>query len=84
MVKLNLKPALTVRATLRSEYGAEVKLMPASNNTIRLQLMSALLMGNAEVSSDEANRLTRGTDGGLYVPDSLVPDPLAYYILAKA
>jgi hypothetical protein len=36
------------------------------------------------VSTDPDNRLTRGADDGLYVKDDLTPDPLAYYILAKA
>lgn len=35
------------------------------------------------ISADPDNRLATGTDGGLYVRDDLVPDPLAYYILAK-
>ena len=34
------------------------------------------------VSADPDNRLTTGSDDGLYVPD-LAADPLAYYILAK-
>lgn len=38
----------------------------------------------ASISTDQYNRLTRGTDDGLYVKDDLTPDPLAYYILAKA
>lgn len=37
----------------------------------------------AEISTDPENRLTRGLDDGLLVPE-LVADPLAYYILAKA
>jgi hypothetical protein len=36
------------------------------------------------VSTDPDNRLRLGSDAGMYVPDDLVPDPLAYYILAKA
>lgn len=36
------------------------------------------------ISADPDNRATLGSDGGVYVPDDLVPDPLAYYILAKA
>ena len=36
------------------------------------------------ISADADNRATLGTDGGVYVRDDLVPDPLAYYILAKA
>lgn len=36
------------------------------------------------ISTDPGNRATLGSDNGLYVRDDLVPDPLAYYILAKA
>ena len=35
------------------------------------------------ISEDPSNRLTQGSDNGLYVLDDLIPDPLAYYILAK-
>ena len=35
------------------------------------------------ISADADNRITTGSDAGLYVRDDLVPDPLAYYILAK-
>lgn len=38
----------------------------------------------AAISTDPDNRATLGTDGGVYVRDDLTPDPLAYYILAKA
>ena len=40
--------------------------------------------GQTHISADTPNRLRWGSDGGLYVPDELAPDPLAYYILAKA
>lgn len=36
------------------------------------------------ISEDPNNRATLGSDGGVFVPDDFVPDPLAYYILAKA
>ncbi len=36
------------------------------------------------ISADPGNRATLGTDNGVYVRDDLIPDPLAYYILAKA
>lgn len=35
------------------------------------------------ISMDTNNRLSKGTDDGLFVPD-IAADPLAYYILAKA
>lgn len=37
----------------------------------------------AVISTDPDNRLVRGLDAGLLVPE-LVTDPLAYYILAKS
>jgi hypothetical protein len=40
-------------------------------------------IGAAEISADPNNRITFGTDLKLYVADDLIPDPLAYYILAK-
>jgi hypothetical protein len=40
-------------------------------------------VGAAEISADPSNRITFGSDLKLYVSDDLIPDPLAYYILAK-
>lgn len=42
------------------------------------------MSGASAISADPGNRATLGTDSGVYVRDDLVPDPLAYYILAKA
>lgn len=38
----------------------------------------------ATVSPNPDNRLVVAGDGGLYVPNDLATDPLAYYILAKS
>lgn len=35
------------------------------------------------ISTDPDNRLTRGSDAGLYVPE-LTVDPLAYYVISKS
>lgn len=35
------------------------------------------------ISEDAGNSIVNGTDGGLYSPDALPTDPLAYYILAR-
>lgn len=40
--------------------------------------------GALSISADANNRAQLGTDGGVYVSDELTPNPLAYYILAKA
>ena len=36
------------------------------------------------ISNDAGNAITHGTDGGLYAPDDIPTDPLAYYILARS
>ena len=40
--------------------------------------------GSPVISADAENRIELGGDGGLYVLDNLVPDPLAYYILSRS
>ena len=44
----------------------------------------ASVPGDVTISADSDNRLTVGRDGGLYVRDNFVPDPVAYFILAKS
>jgi hypothetical protein len=36
------------------------------------------------ISNDPGNALTAGSDQGLYVPDDITADPLAYYILSRS
>lgn len=36
------------------------------------------------VSADPGNFMEVGGDGGLYVPDDIPTDPLAYYLLARS
>lgn len=43
----------------------------------------ASVQGDVTISADADNRITTGSDSGLYVRDDLAPDPLAYYLLAK-
>ncbi len=40
-------------------------------------------VGGADISADAGNAITTGTDDGLFAPDDIASDPLAYYILAK-
>lgn len=42
------------------------------------------LQGSGNISADPGNALTEGSDAGLYVPDDIPSDPLAYYILARS
>lgn len=55
-------------------------------STVRTALSDALDdigVGATFISADENNRLKKGQDGGYYVSDDFIPDPLAHYILAK-
>ena len=81
---LAVRPAITVRATLRPACGGELHLRPC-DPALTMHLTPLLQVDSgAHISSDAGNRAVAGSDGGLYVPDDLTPDPLAYYILAKA
>lgn len=74
LVTLTIRdPALDVRLSVSDA--------PASVVVLRVNDMPG---GYAAISTDPDNRLRRGSDGGLLVPDSLSPDPLAYYILARS
>ncbi|QDP50344.1 MAG: putative tail fiber protein [Prokaryotic dsDNA virus sp.] len=56
------------------------------DTTVRTALSEALDdigVGATFISADENNRLKVGQDGGYYVSDDFIPDPLAHYILAK-
>lgn len=44
----------------------------------------ALVESASAISADADNRLIAGTDGKLFVSDTLNPDPLMYYILARS
>ena len=80
---LAVRPAITVRATLRPACGGELHLRPC-DPVLTMHITPLLQVGGgANISADPGNRAVAGTDGGVYVRDDLVPDPLAYYILAK-
>lgn len=40
--------------------------------------------GAGSISTDAGNAIVTGSDDGLYAPDALPTDPLAYYILARS
>jgi len=46
--------------------------------------LSGGAQNNPTISTDDDNRLQLGGDGGLFVLDNLVPDPLSYYILSRS
>lgn len=80
-----LEPRYTARATLTGSTPGTLQLR-AISASLSVSLMP-FLKGDpgsaAAISADAENRLTNGTDGGLFVPE-LTVDPVAYYILAKA
>jgi hypothetical protein len=77
--------SVTTNSTVVTNY-SEKETLVAITKTKTVEIASVAKWDGAvtKVSSDADNRLTKGTDGGLYVSNALDPDPLAYYILAKA
>lgn len=63
--------------------GTETAVVSATDTIVVLSGQMGPPGEGAAISSDIDNRLTRGTDLGLFVPEIYI-DPLAYYILAKA
>jgi hypothetical protein len=59
-----------------------VAIAVASKDTVE-SIKDQIIASTAFISTDENNRLTRGSDGGFYVLNDFNPDPLAHYILAK-
>lgn len=59
----------------------------AAQAPVRLLTMEQSMRGPAGsgslISTDTNNRIRRGSDNGLFVPDEPYPDPLAHYILTR-
>lgn len=73
-------------ATEAQKYAAQAQSAARSagaNRDAIEEILQDVELGAAFISSDAKNRLKRGQDGGYFVSDDLVPDPLAHYILAK-
>lgn len=61
----------------------EVASVDSKVSTAIAEALDDIGVGATFISADENNRLKRGQDGGYYVSDDFIPDPLAHYILAK-
>lgn len=77
-------PAAQV-AVVQTSAASLVQVAPAPSAPVEVRVLGTPYTAGAtgEVSGDDGNRLTRGTDSRLFVPE-LAIEPLAYYILAKA
>jgi hypothetical protein len=86
LVKLTIiDPAVDVQLSISDQSPSPVILRVSNPATSAVILrVNDQPGGFSAISSDPDNRLTRGSDGGLLVPDTLTPDPLAYYILARS
>jgi len=76
----------TIRVTVSGDASPKTLLIDRPG----VQVISAAIQGApgrdgaSTISTDPDNRLTTGTDNGLFSPNWSGTDPLAYYILAKA
>lgn len=85
----DLQPRYTVTANLQGGGAGEVFISPAPSTALMVEL-APFFVGppgpsgaEAGISGNTGNALTTGSDGGLFVPQDIASDPLAYYILAK-
>ena len=84
MIRLDFTPVVRAPSLALTAPGLSIALS-VSGLSIALSVPNVtIVQSTAAISADPGNRAVAGTDGGVYVRDDLVPDPLAYYILAKA
>lgn len=74
---------LTIEIEVQNCDGSDISVTNQCEN-LTLEIIDAPMGGGGDVSisKEKDNRLEQKPDG-FYVRDDLVPDPLAYYILAK-
>lgn len=71
------------RDPILQEIEARVAGIDTAVQTALSEALVDIGVGATFISADENNRLKVGQDGGYYVSDDFIPDPLAHYILAK-
>lgn len=83
VTKIHVTEACTLRVT---EEGISTASMPAfkvDTKEVALRGTPGTPSDLAQISTDADNRLKLGTDDKLYVADTFIPDPLAYYLLER-
>lgn len=81
--QITLKDSCTL--TVKTE-GVSTASMPAfkvDTKEVALRGAPGASAEKAQISDDADNRLTLGSDQKLYVADTFIPDPLAYYLLER-
>lgn len=69
-----------------TEKGISTASMPAfkvDTREVALRGEPGASAEKAQISDDADNRLKLGSDQKLYVADTFIPDPLAYYLLER-
>ena len=96
MIVATVSPIGVIKTTITVPDSAEnlvitvEGVMTASLPSLKIVTKEVALRGppgpsasEAQISADPDNRLKPGSDGGLYVADTYIPDPLAYYLLER-
>lgn len=81
--QITLKDSCTL--TVKTE-GVSTASMPAfkvDTKEVALRGAPGASAEKVQISDDADNRLKLGTDQKLYVADTFIPDPLAYYLLER-
>lgn len=81
--KITLEDSRTLLVTTEGVSTASLPAFKVDTKEVALRGPRGLGAGEAQISTDPDNRLKPGSDGGLYVADTFIPDPLTYYLLER-
>lgn len=81
--KITLEDSSTLVVTTEGVSTASLPAFQIETKEVALRGPRGPGASEAQISTDPDNRLKPGSDGGLYVADAFIPDPLAYYLLER-
>lgn len=81
--QITLKDSCTLTVTTEGVSTASMPAFKVDTKEVALRGAPGASAEKAQISDDADNRLKLGTDQKLYVADTFIPDPLAYYLLER-
>ncbi|AUM59632.1 hypothetical protein HOS55_gp030 [Pseudomonas phage PMBT3] len=81
--QITLKDSCTLTVTTEGVSTASMPAFKVDTKEVALRGAPGASAEKAQISDDADNRLTLGSDQKLYVADTFIPDPLAYYLLER-
>lgn len=83
VTKIHVTEACTLQVTEKGISTASMPAFKVDTKEVALRGAPGASAEKAQISTDADNRLKLGSDEKLYVADTFIPDPLAYYLLER-